>query len=222
MPSLAAIVHNILGEKLTLLPEKAIFWEKAATILIADLHLGKITHFRKAGIGLPAEAEQDNLERLAQLLLDYPCKRVLLLGDLFHSDYNEEWPKFKQFLSQFPELSFVLVRGNHDILHAEDYLCKNLSVVDELGEGPFIFTHIPLPAPSAAHPTHNYNVCGHIHPGVMLRGKGMQSMKLPCFHFSKHCLVLPAFGTFTGTAKIKPHKTDDVFVITEHQVVKVN
>ena len=31
-------------------------WENTNTLLVADIHLGKITHFRKAGIAVPAAA----------------------------------------------------------------------------------------------------------------------------------------------------------------------
>jgi metallophosphoesterase superfamily enzyme len=36
-----------------LLIQKAIFWQEKQTLLIGDLHLGKITHFRKEGIAIP-------------------------------------------------------------------------------------------------------------------------------------------------------------------------
>ena len=215
---MAAVKHEIKGEELLLLPEKAILWEEKSILLIADLHLGKITHFRKSGIGLPKMAESDNLERLAQLLLDYPVARVLLLGDLFHSEYNKEWTQFKRFLTRFGNISFTLVRGNHDILAEEAYEAPNLDVVDLLNLGPFTMTHIPLGDKARKG---LYNIAGHIHPGVYLRGKGLQSMTLPCYHFSDHCLLLPAYGTFTGVARITPEDHDDVYAISHDSVIKV-
>jgi len=215
---MAAITHEIKGEQLVLLPEKAILWEKKSILLIADLHLGKVTHFRKAGIGLPKLAESDNLERLAQLLLDYPVNRVLLLGDLFHSDYNQEWDRFKAFLSQFGDITFTLVKGNHDILDKSAYQADNMDVVDQLIIGPFSFTHIPK---EEAEGEGHYNIAGHIHPGVFLRGKGLQSMTLPCYHFTHRNLVMPAYGTFTGVARIDSHKDDCVYAVVSDNVIKV-
>ena len=215
---MAAVTHEIKGEQLVLLPEKAILWEKKSILMIADLHLGKVTHFRKAGIGLPKLAESDNLERLAQLLLDYPVDRVLLLGDLFHSDYNEEWDRFKAFLEKFGQIAFTLVKGNHDILDQEDYLATTLEVVDVLSMAPFTFTHIPL---DAIEGKGKYNIAGHIHPGVYLRGKGLQSMTLPCYHFTARNMVMPAYGTFTGLARIEPGKQDQVYAIASDSVIKV-
>jgi metallophosphoesterase superfamily enzyme len=66
-----------------------------------------------------------------------------------------------------------------------------------------------------------YNVAGHIHPGVLLRGSGKQAVTLPCFHFSRQQAILPAFGSFTGLARIHPKKEDRIFVIVDETVMEV-
>lgn len=210
--------HTLHDQTFELLPEKALIWKETNTLVLADLHLGKATHFRKAGIGIPLEVETANLDKLAQLLLDHPVQRILILGDLFHSHHNAAWEEFKDFLSKFPTLPFLLVKGNHDILPEAAYEADNLKVYDEeLQEGPFLFTHIPLEKAQEG----LYNVCGHLHPGVVLRGKGRQSLKLPCFHFMQHSLIVPAFGAFTGTARISSVAEDEVYAISDTQVIKV-
>jgi len=215
---MSAVKHHIRGIEFHLLPEKAIYWPDKAALLVADLHLGKVTHFRKAGIGLPQDIEAENLERLSQLILDHKVQKVYILGDLFHSHMNTQWAKFKSFMASFPSIQFVLIRGNHDILDQENYQAKNLEYYPEtLILEPFILTHIPLEAASKY-----YNICGHIHPGVRLRGKGLQAIKLPCFHFRADRLVLPAFGAFTGTARIEPQEEDCIFAIAEDKVVRVS
>ena len=140
---MAAIIHELRGEPLTLLSEKAIIWKSRSILLVADLHLGKVTHFRKAGIGIPQLAETDTLERLAQLLLDYPVKEVWILGDLFHSSYNRAWDKFKTFVGQLKDIKFVLVKGNHDILNEKEYAELNLIVYDSITT--VSYTHLTLP-----------------------------------------------------------------------------
>jgi len=210
------VYHQILGQQLLLLPEKAFIWIETATLVIGDLHLGKITHFRKAGIGVPSVAEEENLDRLATLLLNHTTKRVIFLGDLFHSHMNDQWLQFKSFLRRFPELDFILVKGNHDILDPSAYEADNLKIIEhKLIEGPFCFTHHPQENPVA------YNIHGHIHPGVVLRGAGLQSLKLPCFHFGAQRLIVPAFGVFTGTAKVNPVEGDNIYAITEEKIIKV-
>ena len=211
-----ALTHYIADQSFRLLPEKAFIWEETATLVLGDLHLGKITHFRKAGIGLPHQAEAQNLDRLSTLLLNHNLKRVLILGDLFHSQINEQWPLFKHFLGQFDQLPFVLIMGNHDILHPSAYKADNLLVYpDTLEEGPFCFSHHPQTEPAL------YNIHGHIHPSVLLKGAGLQSMKLPCFHFGAQHMVVPAFGVFTGTARITPEAGDSIYAVAEERVIKV-
>jgi metallophosphoesterase superfamily enzyme len=66
-----------------------------------------------------------------------------------------------------------------------------------------------------------YNFAGHIHPGVSLRGKGRQALTLPCFYFGTNQAYLPAFGKFTGLARITPCKDDRVYVVAEDKVMPV-
>ena len=62
-------VIQIRKEKLQLMPEKAMFWPTRKTLIIADVHLGKAMHFRRAGIPVPGGVEQLNLQRLEDLIL---------------------------------------------------------------------------------------------------------------------------------------------------------
>lgn len=43
-------------------------------------------------------------------------------------------------------------------------------------------------------------------------------MRLPCFHFGSRCGILPAFGSFTGTATPALEPGDRVFVVSDGEV----
>ena len=208
---------EIRGEKLFLLPEKAIYWEAKELLIIADLHVGKSSHFRKNGIAVPATAENKNWTVLTALFEKIKPKRVNFLGDLFHSVYNQEWEVFTTLLNTFPKIQFELTLGNHDILDPKLYENSKLKVFKELVEPPFILTHEPLETKSDL-----YNLAGHIHPGVKLKGKGNQKHRLACFYFGKYNGLLPAFGSFTGLATIRVKKTDQIFVIAGDEVISIN
>jgi DNA ligase-associated metallophosphoesterase len=212
------MIITVKGQQLHLSPEKAIFWEEQRSLLLADLHLGKAAHFRKKGLAVPPQVLEDNLKRLRELIELYSPERVLFLGDLFHSSLNKVWEVFTTFLEDFPEISFVLIKGNHDILPAAAYDNSNMLIYpDTLVEDPFVFSHYPLEDDV---PTH-YNFYGHLHPGVTLGGKGRQVVKLPCYFFEKKRAVLPAFGGFTGLSMVSPKVGDQVFVIAEGEVIGV-
>ncbi|MEM9897644.1 MAG: metallophosphoesterase, partial [Bacteroidota bacterium] len=139
-------------------------------------------------------------------------KKIYFLGDLFHSVLNREWYDFLQFLDVHPKVDFTLVEGNHDIIKQYP---ERLRVVRKLNEYPFSFTH---------HEDVDeifYNFSGHVHPGISLYGKAREGITLPCFVFGKEAAMLPAFGQFTGLKKIKPEKTDAVFVVAEGSVFRM-
>ncbi len=208
-------LHN---QHLVLHPLKAAYWQEAHMLLLADLHLGKASHFRREGIPVPSSVSQQNWDKLLSLLMDFSPRRVLFLGDLFHSEYNAEWEDFCDLLRQFSGVQFELVPGNHDILPVKAYERAGLLIREEAYvEGPFLFTHHPLEEASPA----GYNLAGHVHPGVFLRGRGRQGKKVPCFFFGEYGGILPAFGAFTGSAILLARNGDRVFVVAGEEVLEV-
>jgi DNA ligase-associated metallophosphoesterase len=208
-----------------LLPQKAIFWPAEKILFLADLHLGKVNHFRRAGIPVPTLANRRNLEGIVDLVNLTRPERLLCLGDLFHSHYNPEWESFGELIKHFRATSFELVIGNHDIMSDQQYSRKGIKVHQQLRVGPFLLTHHPLEdssgKPGAGGTPVYYNLAGHLHPGVTLRGSGRQAVTLPCFYFGQHAGLLPAFGAFTGLARIKPRKEDKVYVIADEKIIPV-
>jgi len=209
---------EILDEQFGLYPQKAIFWKSQNTLLLSDLHLGKINHFRKAGIPVPQKANDHNLEIFIDLIQLCKPGRVVCLGDLFHSHYNAEWEVFGEVVKHFSSIAFELVLGNHDIMGHYQYERKGIRVHETLCMGKFLLTHHPLDTV----PVGMYNFAGHIHPGVSLKGKGRQAMTLPCFYFGDRQAYLPAFGKFTGLARIAPKKEDKVYIVAENKVMFVS
>ncbi|HRG38265.1 MAG TPA: ligase-associated DNA damage response endonuclease PdeM [Bacteroidia bacterium] len=201
-----------------LLNDRAIFRKRDETLILADLHLGKAQHFRKHGIYMPQQSAEKDYERLTELIENVQPKRIILLGDLFHSSINHEWIMFCNVLNMFKTTEFILVLGNHDILEKQHYQQVHLTVVKEqLVEDGVIFSHHPL----KEIPTGSFCIAGHMHPGVVLYGKGKQTIKLPCFHLRKNQFVLPAFGSLTGLYLIERQKEDRVFGITTNIVMEV-
>jgi DNA ligase-associated metallophosphoesterase len=210
---------KLKDQSLLLLPEKAIYWEEQETLFMADIHLGKVNHFRKAGIAIPTAAANQNIEILSRLSADFQPQTICFLGDLFHSDKNKEWEIFVAWRESLPNVNFELIRGNHDIIAAAHYKRANIKVYAVCVEkGPFLFTLEPM----ENCPSDKYPFAGHLHPAVKLSGAGRQSLSLPCFYFGKEQALMPAFGQFTGSVNIRPKKDDAVFVIAEGKVVKVN
>ena len=217
----AGTPFSFLEQDLLLLPQKAIYWRQENALIAADVHLGKVGHFRKAGIAVPRDMEQDDLAMLSDLIHEHkPCK-IIFLGDFFHSDLNSDWDWFVLWRSQFPKLQIILVKGNHDIIQDKHYLQLGIVLAEKLSLGPFLMTHHPLQDP-AARPEGGYVLCGHIHPGVNLVGRGRQSITLPCFAFGKNQAILPSFGRFTGKVAIRSLKNDNIFGVLKDKVIAIN
>lgn len=207
---------TVEGEILWLLPERAIWWPRRKVLLIADLHLGKAAHFRKAGLAVPAEVDESTLRKLEDLLGRYLPAEVFFLGDLFHSEYNATWPALGKLTGKWSQCRFHLVRGNHDILSGVSYERSGIAVWEGgVEESPFTLAHDP----DEVIDSRGYVLAGHWHPGVRLRGRGRQSLRMPCFLLTRNRAILPAFGDFTGTKVVEPVKGDRVFAVAGGKVM---
>ncbi len=214
----AGIEFNFKNQTLLLLPQKAIFWKDQKTLIIADVHLGKTTHFRKAGIAVPMQLAARDLATLSALIDEHQPETLIFLGDLFHSDKNSDWHEFAVWRKKYAKRSMVLIKGNHDIIREEDFLNLDISVQEEMLIHPFRLAHHPLKA-EEIEKQKAYTLCGHIHPGVYLRGKGRDAVTLSCFSFGSFQAILPSFGKFTGRVAICHQETDRVFGILNDKII---
>jgi DNA ligase-associated metallophosphoesterase len=217
----AGTPFQFLDQDLLLLPQKAIYWQQEKALIAADVHFGKVGHFRKAGIAIPRNMEQDDLAMLSDLIYEHRPEKLIFLGDLFHSDMNNDWDWFVLWRSQFPKLQIILIKGNHDIISDKHYTDLGIILHQKLTVGPFLMLHHPLPDPEKKDED-GYVLCGHIHPGINLVGRGRQSVTLPCFAFGKNQAILPSFGKFTGRVAILSRKADRVFGVLKDKVIPIS
>ncbi|MGI9527417.1 MAG: ligase-associated DNA damage response endonuclease PdeM [Weeksellaceae bacterium] len=194
---------------------RALFHPKSKTLIIADVHLGKTTHFRKHGIAVPTDVAKNDLNRLSNLIRKYAPFEIVIAGDFFHASANSEITLFKNWRSKFPQIEFTLIKGNHDRLKLTDYATLGLNIEKQgLDLNGLHITHHPQEAPS------QFTICGHIHPGVSIKLAGKQYVRLPSFILQKNQLILPAFSEFTGLDTSLQH-TGRNFALTDSQVIEV-
>lgn len=204
------VLHH---QTLWLSTERCIYWEEQKTLIVSDLHFGKTGHFRKSGIAVPQTVYKEDLQRLVNQIQHFKPEQLVVVGDLFHSVANKELDFFTRWRHDFSYLHIQLVKGNHDILQKNWYGLANIAVSDtHLQIANFCFVHdITDACPASA--DISYYISGHIHPCVVLKGLGKQTISLPCYYFNDNFGVLPAFSKFTGTASIERKSVDNIFAI---------
>ncbi|MFG0328910.1 MAG: ligase-associated DNA damage response endonuclease PdeM [Phycisphaerales bacterium] len=213
---------NWHDERLSLLPERAIWWERRKTLIIADAHFGKPAAFRLAGSPAPETVTDADLERLSTLVRSREARRLIALGDLFHSPEGHEADATRTRLLSWREghrgLAIELVLGNHDRRVDEIARLLDIRILDEsAAEEPFHLRHDPIDDPTS--PT----LAGHLHPVVRLTaptGAGVAGLRAPCFWVRPLILILPSFGSFTGGYRIQPRSGDRIFAVGPDAVVE--
>ena len=197
-PDPATAWFQLAGQaaRLQLWPQKAAFEPELGLLLVADVHLGKAVSFRQLGVPVPEATTAEALVRLDGLVLATGARGIVFLGDLLHSARAHAagtMAALQAWRDRQPALDLTLVRGNHDRHAGDPPATLGVRVVDgPLRLGPWALVHQPEAVPGA------YSLAGHVHPCAVLKGRGGDRLRLPCFHFGPAGGVLPAFGPFTG------------------------
>ena len=206
---------KIQNQDFVLHPYGAAYWPEQEVLLVADVHLGKVSHFRKHGSAVPLKATSQNFVKLDQLRKEFDPEHIVFLGDLFHSSLNMEWNMFEEWVGHIDN-RVHLIAGNHDIISPLKYEALGIKIYSDVTVSGFHLSHHPVDLKD------HFNICGHIHPGFKMRGNGKQMLKLPCFFRSANQMILPAFGEFTGNFFMQPEEGDRVFAITGKEVIQIN
>jgi len=215
----AVTTIDVADQRLHLLPDRAVWWPARCTLLLADLHLGKASAFRSAGVPVPERTTRADLARLDALLEQFAPERMVILGDLIHAPTGRTAVVLEQVAAWrdgHRSLDILLIRGNHDRRSGDPPTSWRMTCSPGAHEdGPFVYRHEPEPH------ERGYVLAGHLHPAAALTGAG-PPMKAPCFWFGSGVGVLPAFGSFTGTKVVRPKRGDRVFVVGCGEVVDVS
>jgi DNA ligase-associated metallophosphoesterase len=209
---------EVVGESVRLSANRALHLPEHSAVIVADLHWGKSATFRANGMLVPPGVTAHDLERLTQVLSDTAAERLIVVGDMLHAKVGRHERTLKAIATwraQHASLAMVLVRGNHDERAGDPPAEWKIECVDgPLLVGGFACQHHP-----GVHDTH-YVLAGHLHPHALLRGRGRQGLRLPCFAFGARGAVLPAFTSFTGSGAYIPDASDKLFVIADGEVLQ--
>ncbi len=188
-----AAVLLFAGQSFHPLPSGALFWPAENALLVADLHLEKLSSFARRGSLLPPYDTGLTLSRLEADLAATGATELIALGDSFHRDEGTTTlleADRQRLAALLARLRWTWISGNHDPApHALGGHC--VAVLERAG---LLLTH----QPRAGRPG---LVAGHLHPSARIAING-RSVRRPCFVHDGRVLVLPAYGTSTGTLNI--------------------
>jgi DNA ligase-associated metallophosphoesterase len=207
------------GEELWLLPERALFWPRTGSLLVADAHFGKSALFRLQGMALPPGTTATDAERLRALVRTTGACEVVFLGDTLHAPAVKQ-TGLVEILQEFTTdlgARCVALPGNHDAAALPLLEQAGFEVVEApcLRE-PFLWQHEPPDDPAKVdRPV----ICGHLHPGYTPPRQFGPRWRVPCFWRSGGTLHLPAFGSFTGLTMVVAQPDDEVFLVSPEEIV---
>jgi len=205
------------GHALTLLPARAVYWPSEQVLAVADVHIGKGASFRARGVPVPSGATAKDLSKLAQLVNDTRARTLVIVGDFLHaSEGHASSNKIADWRRSLTEVRVQVIRGNHDVRAGRLDEILGVEELDELIIAGIAFVHDPAHADPQT-PT----ICGHIHPSYRLADFDRSSARVPCFVVDEHLLILPSFGSFTGSHSVDAAQGRSIYVTAAGRVVRV-
>lgn len=207
----------IANERLELHSERAIYWHRQNCLLLADVHFGKGSVLRRAGINLPTGETSGDLARLDKLIAHYQPEKLVVLGDLVHgaTPLDASWVAMVgAWRQRHRDIAMILVAGNHDRHFDAGHLGFDIAG-DEMALPPFLLRHAPGVVPGS------YVLAGHVHPGVTVYD-GWRRHRLPAFRFATHVGLLPSFGSLTGLHEARREAGERIVAITPGGLIALN
>ena len=186
-------ILRFAGHNFEPLPSGALFWHAQQTLLVADLHLEKMSSFARRGQMLPPYDTGLTLARLEADLRRTGARRLVCLGDSFHRvDASSLLTSSNRMrLDTIAEnTECIWLSGNHDPL-PNGLAGTALSEIELDG---LTLTHEPRRGVVGL-------VAGHLHPAAQIHIAG-RSTRRPCFVHDNRLLILPAYGASTGSINI--------------------
>lgn len=215
----AALTVTLGGETVELLADRALYWPRMRTLMVADVHLGKAAAFRAGGVPLPRGATANDLARLGALVARTGAARLVVLGDFLHAAAGRVAALDAAFVAwrrAHADLALTVVRGNHDRGAGDPPPSWHVETVSEPHLlAPFVLCHEPTA------PATGFALCGHVHPGVRLAGRAYESARLPCFVLGRRRAIVPAFGRLTGLALVTPGANETVVAIAGDRLFRL-
>jgi DNA ligase-associated metallophosphoesterase len=209
---------DLCGETLELHADRALYWPRRHTLIVADVHLGKGAAFRRAGLAIPSGDTRRDLARLDALIAAFSPERLLVLGDLFHApllEFESWFADVDSFRARHASLALEVLRGNHDrALHRVPPGWRIAWHEGARHEPPFVFAHEPRDD------DRGYGMAGHLHPVLTLRSS-TDRLRMPVFWLREHHAVLPSFGGFTGGYGITRGPDERVYAATPDGVLEI-
>ena len=216
------VVVSLAGTELVLLANRMAWWPDQKALLLADTHFGKAASFRQAGIPVPEGTTSRMLAEISAAIQCYSAEQLILLGDFIHSSNRAEQDYEQELLAwrdQHATVHITLVQGNHDKHRADIF--QRLEFVVQLRDlylDPFLLCHDPTALNYAQ--DSRFRLGGHIHPGFRPSSKLINA--LPCFWLTSRFMVFPAFGRFTGLARVRPGDDDILYAIYQDEIAKIH
>jgi len=215
LASTGEVTIPVRGERLHLLPDRAVWWPRRQTLIVADLHLGKEETLLDLGVPMPRGVLEETIARLDRLVSTTRPQRIVILGDLVHAAAGlcpEVVDVFAQWRRSF-DGSVELVPGNHDALVAELPASWRVArLAPAVLDAPFVHLHDARPHAGG------FALGGHLHPVVRLRGR-VDRLQFPCFVVGTRRAILPAFTLFSAGVRVAPEQGDRIYAIADGEVV---
>lgn len=207
------------GQEFQLSANRAIYWPKRKTVIIADPHFGQ--NPSGGGKDVPGQLAllRSDLRRLSATLDQFASRRLVILGNFLDEHAPGNRPcvtAFAKWREELCKVEIILVRGNADSVLGDPPSEWNIECL----QPPFFDSGLLFHHEAPGRPVGPV-MAGHAHPSVPMRGCCGERVRVPCFWFREKIALVPAFGGWAESRIVRPHPGDAVVLVGPDELVRV-
>jgi DNA ligase-associated metallophosphoesterase len=193
---------SVCGISLLADHDGVLYWPEERLLVVADLHFEKGSSFARRGMLLPPYDTAATLARLTAVVARYAPRTVVALGDSFHDGGGPSrlaGSDRAAIAALQAGRDWIWITGNHDPEPSSEMLG---TFAEQLMIGPLTLRHQPTGETG--------EIAGHLHPSARISWRGASVVRR-CFAADSKCVVMPAFGAYTGGLSIRDRAFAAVF-----------
>jgi hypothetical protein len=177
-------------------PSGALHAPDFAALVVADLHLEKGSSLARRGVHLPPYDTRQTLAWLSAVIARTRPHLLIFLGDSFHdaeAHARIEAADLAALRALAERQRTIWIAGNHDPDPPADVAG---AAMQEVALGPVMLRHAPRPLIGG-----EFEIAGHLHPAAAVVQRSRR-IRCRCFVADRRRIVMPAFGSYTGSLDV--------------------
>lgn len=189
-------------------PQRCLFWEEKATLVVGGFQLGRVSESNEQPERI------SSLDRLQEQFLAFKASRVVLIGEFPLPENKQYLEDFIQWRKRYQTLIVEFVGARSSPTTESLFASLGIRMIrGAMADGPFVWIASRLAEEKwKSGGSNEYLINGYQDPGYKKYGAKKYESATPAFYGTPTFLMLPVFSRPKGSNAVHPGKDELVWL----------